>query len=312
VSGASDLLQAVDATFRASRDPIVDGLVQAARDVVAFLQGTAIRWDQQVPSKGEAEGLLQSIEDQCRTYWRALARIVQDDKSGRYDDAILGSLQLLAVDYAAPTGVAFTKLGVGLRYYPLVVALHIVYVVGVANRRSELLKRCTRLHLEPVREDDEPEHVGNALFYLRRSDELFQVFHPNYPQQRWCDGVATRLKAIVQSLIGDKPVPPTDRDFFIGEFVLSLVPLDVPTDSQQYRIAVPASGNFLYFSGASRAIVRFLGKNVDWLGGGFERPLPDLLKEFDEKAHQLVSARCFGDGLVRGTVAAAYPQKKDG
>jgi hypothetical protein len=219
-----DLLTQIDLTLASDLDPIRTGIQREADAIMQFLRSNEVPWVMQVPSREESERLLQSLDDRCRTYWLALAKLVSLDASHLYEDTVVEALSLLACRIAAPTGQMFTEIGIGLRYYPLVVALHIVFVLGSRAKRSSLLFKCAHLTLEPAGEYDDPEHVGSALILVHRAGGVFQTQHPTYPHQQWCDPIAMRIKPLVESVAEIPRVADRfDRIFFPGEFLLEVI-----------------------------------------------------------------------------------------
>jgi hypothetical protein len=271
------------------------------------MRSAELPWALQVPSKEQGEQLLQGVEDKSRPYWQALARVIHLDDAGKYDDAVIASLSVLARRYAPPPGRAYNSGGDGFRHYALVVALHIAFVVGAAKLRQRLLRRVAQIPLEARYEYEEPDSLADVLFNLRRADIVFQSQNPQYPQSKWCDGVSVRIKGLMETFAdSDDALWRYEAAFFVGEFLLSLMPMDVGADEESRNN--PSAGSFLYYSNSRYAITRFLKKNVKIVEAMYARPLREILAAFDENAIRLVSPSCFAEGFTSGALAAAYPE----
>ena len=302
------LVDAITRHVGVQRDPISEGLMREARSIRAYITSAEIPWNLQVPSREDAAKLLETIEDRCREYWRAVALLRRHDDAAQYEEDLIASLALLAEETAPPPGHSYTDLGQYIRYYPLVFALYAAFVAGCISSRVTLLKKCAQLTLAGRSEYDDPEHIGFVFFYIHRAGGLFATQHPNYPNQTWCDPVATRIQAVIGSLVSDDdPRWKPERAFFAGEFLLCLVPLDMAPVEGQYTVGHPSSGSFMYHSVARVIIPRFLRDNVTWLEKVFTRNLSDMLADFDNTAAKVVSSRYWPDGFVRGAREAAYP-----
>jgi hypothetical protein len=99
-----DLNAAVDRVLSRTVDPVSRGLVDAAVRIRDFVRSDTLSWTPHAKTKEEGRHVLGLIEDQSREYLRALAKLVAQDAAGRYDDAVIRSLSVLAEVAEAPPG----------------------------------------------------------------------------------------------------------------------------------------------------------------------------------------------------------------
>jgi len=62
-------------------------------------------------------------------------------------------------------------------------------------------------------------------------------------------------------------------------------------------------------SDAAAIITRFLKRDKEWIQKAFDRPLYEILAEFDQTAHKLAAPGCWINGFGGGASAAAFPDK---
>jgi hypothetical protein len=305
------LLEEIDEALASEEDPIKHHLIMEARKIQSFLETNTIPWVLQMPSKEDGQKLFTGIEKEASIYWMALANILNKDDKGKYDDAIIKSLGQLARYQEAPAGVSYTELGCGIRYYPLIVSLYIIFAVGAFRKREALLKKVGEMQLTRRSLYEDPYSIAYALFFIHRAGDVFQIQYDSFPNSKWCDPVASFTKILLdRMLIVNDYLWNKDVTFYIGEFLLCLLPLDV-LDSKSGIPAIghPSSGLFLYIHDSIPAIQRFLQNESGWISKIFHRPLQEILKEFDETAHKLSSGLCWTHGFVSGAVQAAFPSK---
>ena len=306
-----NLLQEIDNIFSSEEDPIKNGLIKETRKIQSFLKSDTIPWALQIPSKEEGNKLFSTIEKESEMYWTALAKIVLNDNKNKYDEAIIQSLGYLARYYEAPAGTTYTDLGLNIRYYPLIVSLYIIFIVGAFKKRQSLLKQVASIELLRRSFYEESYPIAYSLFFIRRAGDVFQTQYERYPNSRWCDPVASYTKALLdRKLHIDDYLWDKDANFYVGEFLLSLLPLDVvDRDTGTPAIGHPSSGLFIYLSDSVPVIRRFLKNESAWVAKIFHRPFKDILKEFDQTAKNLVSGLCWADGFVSGAFETAFPEE---
>jgi len=303
-----NLLQEIDNIFTSEEDPIKNGLVKEAREIQSFLESDAIPWALQISSKENSRKLFSAIEKKSEIYWTALAKIILKDEKNKYDEAIIHSLSQLACYYEAPSGTVFTNLGLNIRYYPLIVSLYIIFIIGTFKKKQNLLKQVANIKLLKRSFYEEFYPIAYSLFFIRRAGELFQTQYEKYPHSRWCDPVASYTKALLdRKLQVDDYLWNKDANFYVGEFLLSLLPLDVVDKNTGIpAIGHPSSGLFMYVPDSIPVIRRFLRDENEWVAKIFHRPFKDILKEFDKTAKKLANERCLPSGFISGAFEAAF------
>jgi len=306
-----NLLQEIENAFFLEEDPIKHGLIKEARKIQSFLESNSIPWALQIPSREDGEKLLRNIEEVSEIYWVALINIVLKDEKGKYDEAIIQSLGYLARYYEAPVETSYNNLGINIRYYPLIVSLYIIFIVGAFKKRQTLLKKVADIELLRRSLYEEPYHIAYSLFFIRRAEEVFQTQHGGYPKSRWCDAVASYTKTLLDRKVHiDDCFWDKDANFYIGEFLLSLLPLDIiDKNTGTPIIGHPSSGLFIYINDSIPAIRRFLKNENKWVAKIFRRPFEDILKEFDETPKKLERGGCWAEGFVSGAFETVFPEK---
>jgi hypothetical protein len=306
------ITETVESLLAKHEDPIAKGLLSEVRKIHDLLAATDIPWDINTVNKQQIQDILSKLEQVGVEYWSAISALVLRDETGRYDDAVIQSVTYLARQIEAPAHTPFTAWGTNFRYLPLVVTLYLITIIGVAKKRAGLLSRLFKINLEGRSHYDEPVPIAYILFFIRRADEIFQPLHSGYPQQRWCDAVASYVKSLIDRILNpDVFLWDKEREFFTGEFVLCLSPIDiVDKTSKRPMLGHPSSGLYVYFSEAEPIIKRFLGNEKKFLAEIFDRPLREILSEFDSTARNLQKSGCWASGFVGGAVEAAFPEKK--
>ena len=306
-----NLLQEIDNVFILKEDPIERELIKEAHTIRTFLESDAINWCLQIPSKEEGKELFDSINKKAEIYWQSLSKILLKDDEGKYNEAIIKSIEHLSHYYEPPIGITYTYFGQYIHYYPLIVILYIIFAVGTFKKRDSILKRISELELTRKSYYEEPFSIAYSLFFIRRAEKIFQTQHEQYPQSKWCDPVASYIKSLfdqkihIEDYLWDPYVY-----FFIGEFLLSLLPLDIVDKNTGRKIFNhPSSGLYMYISDSVPIIKKFLTRERDWIRKIFHRPLEEILKEFDETPKKLERGGCWAEGFVSGAFETVFPEK---
>ena len=307
------LTERIDYLLAKEEDVITKGLLNETRKIVRFLESSEIPWAVGNIDKTLSEEITKKIESACIEFWSAITSLVLRDDKGLYEDALFKVITYMAKQMEPPSGVPFTEVGKGIRYYPLFVALYLISIAGVAKKRDKLLKRILKIELQGRSHYDEPLPITYILFLVRRAADVFQPHNPGYPQQKWCDPVASFTKSLIDKiLISDDLLLDKESEFYRGEYVLCISPMDIlEKETKRPLIGHPSSGLYIFFSSARPIITRFLKDEKDWLKKIFERPLEELLLEFDQTANELGrSSGCwFLEGFRQGALEAAFPEK---
>jgi hypothetical protein len=307
-----DLIDSIDKALAREESPIERGLISEAAKVKTFFQGNSIPWDLNALDKEKGKKVLESIEKTSQTLWQALGLVVRRDKQGMYDQAVIQSLRILASAHEPPVDLTFTDWGRYIRHYPFVASLYAVFIAAACAKRFDILKQVNALMLSRRSYYEEPLPTARTLFHLRRAARIFETQHPNYPEQRWCDSVGMRIESILnQNMRFENEELDWREAFFMGEFLLCLSPLDlIDAASGKPIIGSPSSGTYLYLSEAEPILSRFLATESNALNMVFNRPLKEILREFDATAYKLTAPGCLPSGFAGGAFRIAFPKNE--
>jgi len=302
----------IDDLFAKEEDVVTKGLLTEAKKINDFLESSEIPWAISSVEKTQSKEIFSKIESVSNEFWSAVISIVLKDDKGIYDEALVKAITYLARMMNAPSGVSYTELGKNVRYYPLLVALYIICIVGVAKKRDKLLKRILKINLQGRSRYEEPLPITYILFFIRSSANVFQPLYDAYPNSKWCDPVASYTKSLIDRILNpDDLLWDKDNEFYRGEYVLCIAPMDIlEKETKKPMIGHPSSGLFLFIGIAEPIIVRLLKQDKEWLKKVFERPLEEILKEFDNTAHLLINGSGgFGGGFEGKAFEIAFPEK---
>ncbi len=275
-------------------------LLVEAKKVNDFLKSEDIPWA--IGSVSRARGgmgallpsdiikIFAATELACANFWSALVSILlREQESDKDEKAILEAVGLLAERASSQKNVTGSGVAKSIRYYPLVVSLYIICIAGVAQKRDKLLKEVFKISLPPQSSGARPLPITESLFSIRNASELFQWLNNEYPKKGLSDPIATRIKLIV-----DRWLTPADwnpeKAFYEGEFILCLSPMEGTSEETGKPIRwQPASGLYLFDDAAVSIIGTLLKEEKDWIKKIFQRPLKDLLADFDAGAKNVVA-----------------------
>lgn len=166
-----------------------------------------------------------------------------------------------------------------MRYYPLLVALYLISIVGVAKKRDKLLKRILKINLQGRSHYDEPVPIAEILFFIRRADGIFHPMYAAYPGSKWIDPVASYTKLLVDKILNpDEPLWDKEREFYRGEYLLCLAPMDLlEKETDKPMINHPSAGLYMNISSAIPIITRLLDF-LEMKANGLEKFLNDHLR----------------------------------
>jgi Putative DNA-binding domain len=305
------LLKAIDDVFSVKNDPITTGIKDETRKIINHINSESIPWNLTISNKDIGDQVLHDIENASNFLWEALAKILSNDDTGRYDDDIIKSIAYLAQYIEAPVGKAYTEVGVCVRYLPLVVSLYIIFIVGVSKKRNELLRKVLLVNISRRSHYDAPLNIQEVFWFIRRADAIFQTQNPQYPNSKWCDSVGIYIKMLLNRILSiDDPLWNIENAFFVGEFILCLSPMEYADKTSKVEVSgFPSPGAFLYFDAATPIIKRFLREDGEDIKSVFRRDFKEMLEGFDKNAARLIPFACHGSGFVSGAVEAAYPKK---
>lgn len=295
-------------------DKITHGLLEEVKKIQAFIESYEIPWNISVADKAQSKEIMTKIETVCSEFWSAIISLISRDEKGTYDDALIKAITYLSRTINSPTGAQYTDWGKNVRYYPLLVALYLICIVGVEKKRDKLIRKILKIELQGRSHYDEPLSITYILFSIRNAAEVFQPLYDAYPSQRWCDPIASYTKTLIDRILTpDDPLWDKAAAFYRGEYILCIAPMDIlERVTKKPMIGHPSSGSFLFINASEPVIARFLRQDRDWIKKLFERPLQDILTEFDQTAHRLSSSSsCWGNGFEKGALKAAFPDKTE-
>lgn len=298
------VLESVKRGFKKNADPVSAGLIEEATAVRKFLESRDIPWDVNNITKESGRAVVDKIEEKVGMFWKVLSTVVDNDDQGKYDSDIVEALSLLAFEPEVPASTTFTDFGTRIRYFPLVMSLYVVFLVGLQNKRHSLLKRVMGLTLLPKQYAEDSLPIGTALFYVRGASEIFQALRDDYPERRWCDSVGTYAQRWINLHLYPE-MPKLERNkhmFYVAEFVLSVMP------AAAENIERPASGQFYFMSESASIIRRYLKTEGQTLKELFGENLKTALNRFDQWGQKIaVSGNCWGDGFQAGATELVFP-----
>jgi hypothetical protein len=297
--------------FAKEEDIVTKGLFEEVRKINKFLKSGEIPWAISTADKKQSEEICSKIESISSEFWSAITILVLKDEKGIHDNALVKALQYLARQIEPPSGTSCTEWGANIRYYPLFIALYLISIIGVAKKRDKLLKRILKINLQGRSHYEEPLPITYILFLIRRANGVFHPFYSRYPQQKWCDPVASYTKLLIDKILNpDDPLWDKETAFYRGEFVLCITPLDIlEKETKKPMIGHPSSGSYLFISSTVPILTQFLKDEREWLKKVFERPFEELLSEFDQTAMGLAPPGCWTMGFHQGALVAAFPEK---
>jgi hypothetical protein len=304
--------EVIDGILAKEESIIAKGLLQEAKKINEFLMTNEIPWDAFLKDRNFSEPLISKIEEISNEYWVSVIKLLAKDDKGLYDDCLVKSVKYLSVTWDLIPGIgSYTEAGKNIRYFPLVVTLYLIFILGVANKKDKLLKRILSIKLRTRSHYEEPLPIVYALFLIRSATNFFDPFYEQFPRGRWCDAVATYTKLLIDRiLVFDDMFWDNDAEFFKGEFVLCLSPLNITELISKITIVErPSSGLYLFMPVANPVISRFLKEENDWLSKVFERPLKEILIGFDKIVGKIAYRDgCFGEGFAGGASRIVYPE----
>jgi hypothetical protein len=315
-AGADDfeyesLNEKIEKLLNKKRDPIGAELIHQAQYIKNLLEKDHIPWELRSMDKKGVEQILSEIEEYSFDYWRSLFLLTVSSESESYELAIVKSFQVLASKSDAPVGTPFTEFGRSIRYLPLFVSLYIVFIGCIYSRNPKLLREILSIEVRGRTSYDTAVPIPFILIYTRAIESFLKPLHPNFPNQTWIDPCAAYVQSLLKRiLIWDDPFWDFETEFFKGEFVLCLTPLDFPSPDGVRPLLYPIQGSYLHFNAAINSIKKMLKKDRAMLEKIFVHPFKPILEKFDEVGGQMVTG-FGGDGFTHGAADAAFQSMGD-
>ena len=291
---SQNLTEYIDEILDTEQYKVTQGLLSEVDKIHTFLNSAEIPWklDPMNDANKERERnkeVLSKIEKASNQFWSAISSLVLKDEKREYENSIIGAISFLSQQVEPPIGPPFQYQCRDLRYYPLFVALYLISITGVAKRRDALLKNIFKIDFIGRPAYDPPTAITDVLFLIRTASDFFQPLYPEYPKRKWIDPVPSYTKSLVKRIINPNDFwLDKDKAFYIGEFVLSLSPLDALVGQLN---GTPAPAFYIYFDESIPFITRYIKKEQEFLRRVFNRPLNDILSDFDSAMNNNIYRR---------------------
>lgn len=312
-SNDKSISEFIDETLTKEENHITKGLLNETRKINEFLISSEIAWNSFSTDRDKSHEMVSKIELVCNEYWSSIIKLMKKDDKGIYDDSLVSSINSLSIMWDAPSGISYTEAGKNIRYFPLIITLYLVFIIGVAKKKDKLLKRVLGLKLRTKSHYDEPLPISYSLFFVRSASDLIQPLYEAFPRSKWCDAIASYTNILIDKILTfDDEFIDKEAEFYKGEYVLSLSPLNIYEPvSKVFSLNRPSSGLYLFMPVANPIISKFLKEEKDWLKKVFNRSLEEIFKDFDNIAGKLAySGGCFGSGFTGGASKIAFPESK--
>jgi len=269
-------------------------LKRIAFNLDKFLQSNEIKWDLEIiykeNEKEQYKEIIDKINNNAKELWQAVVKIALkcDDHSC---DLLLEPINILAHEFKPLSGIPYTRKGIALRYYPLIVLLYILFIVGSFKKNDMLLRKIIQMDLKR----ESKWFLPDFLFLVQDACGIFDTQCPEYPKKRpcWCYPLGEYIKDFLFDGIIDLEDPylidQKDKYFYIGEFILSLFSLGVKK-IRSYTAPVP--GTYMYQLEACDIIKNFLKNEKDWLKKVYPKPIKDILETFESTVNKIINPYC--------------------
>lgn len=266
-------------------------------DLDKFLQSDEIKWDLKIiykeNEKEQYKEIIDKINNNAKELWQAVVKIALkcDDQSC---DLLLEPINILAHEFRPPSGIPYTYEGTALRYYPLIVLLYILFIVGTFKKNDMLLRKIIQMDLKR----ESKWFLPDFLFLVQDACRIFDTQYPEYPKGRWCYPLGEYIKNFLFDGIIDLEDPylveQKDEHFYRGEFILSLFPLGVGKirikDTFGYTVPIP--GTYIYHLEAWDIIKKFLKDEKDWLKKIYPKSIKDIFETFESTVNIITNPYC--------------------
>lgn len=206
---------------------------------------------------------------------------------------LLEPVNILAHEFWPPSGIPYTYEGIALRYYPLIVLLYIIFVIGTFRKNDRLVRKIVQMDLKRESKWSLPDF----LFLVQDACRIFDTQYPEYLKGR-CYPLGEYIKNFLFDGFIDLEDPylidQKDKYFYIGEFILSLFPLGAEKIKikDTFGDVLPISGTYIYHFEACDIIKKFLKDEKDWLKKIYPKPIKDILETFESTVNKIINPRC--------------------
>lgn len=299
---SNTLIQQVDQYLSNNASiPLERLLLQEAKDLVKVLQGKIDACPVVISTDNKSQCLqcIEYLEAKSEPFLQIIARIIYHDHNSQYVPSLLRAFKIIA-NQALPSQNKFPdEKSRFIRLYPLALAIYIVFILGVQENRSQLLRDILSIQLNRQLDSLPNLPITCTLTYLYYySDSIFNTIFCSTSSVP----IIKRIKQVIVPWINEF-VLDADTAFYQGEFVLALA--DIETEKTEYlphEQILTLKGYYLYASEAIPVIREFIRNSSPWLMGLYPS-LEKLLWIFDATASKLDSD---GWGRTHGFCRGAF------
>ncbi|MEC4881758.1 MAG: hypothetical protein SAL70_10490 [Scytonema sp. PMC 1070.18] len=277
-------------------------LLQEAKDLVKVMQGTfdACPVVLSIENQSHCLQCIKCLEGKSETFLRILAKIIYHDNHSQYVPSIVRGFKIITNHPLPPKNRFFDEKSRFIRLYPLALATYVVLILGVQEKRTQLLRDFLKIKLNMQSDSlsNLPLTCSLTYLYYYSSSVFNTVLGSTYFVP-----VIERIKKIIVPWI-DEFIIDVDTAFFQGEFVLGLgdIEAEKPSYFSQEK-SLSLQGSYLYYPEAIRIIGEFIHNSSQWLLDLYPS-LEQLLWNFDATASKLdVDGWGRVNGFCRGAIA---------
>lgn len=302
-----DLPARIKQKLRTPKNAITEDMISEAKNLREYLDSanSGLPWAPQLQNPEGNKKIISDLEDRTQALQLSMATIMLSDSKGEYTDALLRALKILAKATDVPSGTQYNRIGVALRYYPLMLLLYTIFICGVAANRGNLLKQVLEIPIKH-RQRNATSPITDVYFFSYEAKSLINDAYA----QRWCEPIAQRMRQVIGDKIGEMITEFSEPEYFFrAEFVLALTNIDKDmSKGEDAEHRTPLGGLYLYMHEAHDPIMDFIAENPDWFAKLYEHPLNEILDMFDRNAHKMAGSGCIAIGMHGIKTAQAYQE----
>ncbi len=285
---SNTLIQQVDQYLSNNASiPLERLLLQEAKDLVKVLQGKIDACPVVISTDNKSQCLqcIEYLEAKSEPFLQIIARIIYHDHNSQYVPSLLRAFKIIA-NQALPSQNKFPdEKSRFIRLYPLALAIYVVFILGVQENRSQLLRDILSIQLNRQLDSLPNIPLTCTLTYLYHySGSIFNTVLGG----TYFVPVVERIKQFMVPWINEF-VLDADTAFYQGEFVLGLADIEAKKpDYFSNENSLSLKGAYLYHPEAIQIIGEFIRNSSRWLMDLYPN-LEQLLWNFDATASKLDS-----------------------
>lgn len=302
-----DLPTRIKQKLRTPKNAIAEDLITEAKTLQEYLTGpgTGLTWIPQLQDPEENKKIISGLENKTQALQLSMATIMLNDSKGEYTDALVRAIKILAKAVEVPSGTQYNRIGVALRYYPLMLLLYTIFICGVVANRGNVLKQILEIPIKH-RQRNATSPITDIYFFSYEAKSLINDAYA----QRWCEPIAQRVRQVIGDKIAEMITEFSEPEYFFrGEFVLALTNIDKDmSKGEDAEHRTPLGGLYLYMHEAHDPIMDLIAENPEWFAKLYDHPLNEILDMFDRNAHKMAGSGCFAIGMHGIKTAQAYQE----